>query len=109
MGVSADILRRKRKLKRAIYAALESGRARVALRKMLSTRGLWEEEGNRARISIDPRNELIPTALHELIHEAYPSWEHPVDPILDAEAFLVRHMSAREMTNFLRRLVERLR
>jgi len=96
--------RLKRRLLRAVYYALADPKLTVRLRKM---DWRWCGEWSEGNISLNYREDVITTAMHECLHHYYP--EKSESWVEQAELFLARNISERQATNILKRVVERLR
>ena len=51
------------------------------------------------QVVIDPRGELLPTVIHECLHECYRSWDH--DHLIKVEETLTKHMSPKQWQTLL--------
>lgn len=78
----------------------------VKFRRMRNLRGWILTEQYPTHLSLDPRDEIIPTLIHEALHYFYPnaseSW------VLRMEAKIIRSLSERQLRNIIRRLAKNI-
>lgn len=58
------------------------------------------------RIEIHPKHEVISVLIHEVLHYCYPEWDE--DVVLWHEAYFIKVLSARQLTNILKKFASTL-
>lgn len=89
------------KFTRKLYRFLGNGH-KVHIKLMTDNRGEILYELNPTHIHLDPRDELVPTLIHEALHYFHP--EASEEWVLRMEKKIVSKLSERQMRNIIRRL-----
>lgn len=92
------------KFTRKLYKFLSNGH-KIKFKHMRSTRGIiFDYTAAKSTVHLDPRDEIIPTLIHETLHYFYPdaseSW------ILRTESKIISKLTPRQTRNILRRLAD---
>ncbi len=74
----------------------------IKIQEKLGIEGMTNGE----QIFIDPRGQLLPTVLHECLHEAFPTWSE--DKVDKTEKFLSKNMSDKQQQNLLIKFSNRI-
>jgi hypothetical protein len=65
--------------------------------------GTLEPDGT---IMLDPTDALLPTVIHECLHEMFDDLDYGESVIVHMEQEIVKSLSSRQWTNLLRRVAE---
>jgi hypothetical protein len=84
-----------------LYKALETPEFILKLRKHKNLCGTWNADPfeGRREVSVDPRREILPTIIHEVIHDKYVGWTEK--QVEKKERELMAKLSYVQMTNIL--------
>jgi hypothetical protein len=90
---------------RKLYRFLDDGH-KVEFRRMRTTRGLIFTHEYPTRVSLDPRDNIISTLIHEALHYFYP--EASETWVLRMESKIIHSLSERQIRNIIRRLAQNI-
>jgi len=79
----------------------------IAFQFLPGKRGLWVREGKRTYILLDPRESLLPTLIHELLHNYYEDLTEM--EVLSLEFSLVNKLSPRRYKKINKLLMTKLK
>lgn len=93
-----------------LYKFIDAGHE-IKFKKLRNYAGWTTVPGERFRknnkdyittVTLDPREDLLSTFVHEAIHHIHPNWEENV--VLEVEAVIMRKLTCRQMKNITKRL-----
>lgn len=90
---------------RKLYRFLDAGH-KVEFRRMRNTRGLIFIHDFPTKVSLDPRDKIIPTLIHEALHYFYPQASETW--VLRMESKIICSLSERQIRNIIRRLAQNI-
>lgn len=74
----------------------------VIFKKHRGYRGMIHFEESERLITLDPRDKVISTLVHEILHDMHPNWSET--DILEMERKLINSMSNTQIKNILKKL-----
>lgn len=93
---------------RKLYRFLEQGH-KVRFKKLRVNRGYIEHKEDKvspASVTLDHREELLKTLIHEFLHYIHPEWSEA--EVLDMEDRIADSLSERQVRNIIKRLAQAL-
>ena len=84
---------------------LRSGKVKVKFEKLRGIRtGEYEEGMSGIILYIDPRKDILPTLIHEVLHCWYPTWSE--DRVYKEESRILKSLSCSQAKHILKVLME---
>jgi hypothetical protein len=97
------------KLLRRMYREIRRGKIKFTIKYRPGIAGWWKPDcagsgSGEYEIELNPREELLPTVLHEMLHHIFSEVRHR--KIEQMEAQMVKLLSDQQMRNLLKRVGE---
>lgn len=92
------------KYARKIYDEIDSGTHKFHLKKLKEDRGYYDCFTQ--DITLDYRNQIIPTIIHELLHHIHPEWSEP--QVLQMESYLINNLTENQIKTIIKKFAENI-
>jgi hypothetical protein len=82
-----------------LHELLKTHPSWIVLKKLKGMCALYETEGNKVTITIDPRKDILPSLIHEALHHWYPDW--PESRVEKHERLIVNALTPSQTKNII--------